>query len=496
MDEKKFQETEKKYKDLKEKHAGGEISTDQVKAELKRLMVQDEAGTYWMLGGKTGKWYRHDGGQWQEADPYVQVKAAEPEEPEEAEEEAPLELDASAKISEKEEEDYSYAAASLASDTESAGTEDAEIVFGTHDTGGAAGEDDSEIVFGTHDTGSAAGEDEPGISLGAYETNIRDTAGASEGAETIDITYPSFSTETYKSPVISSDEEERLYREVSRATEIVDTGEKDIYNTTEIEGAGAKDTYKATEIADVGANDTYDNYDAYSTFEIDTTSATGSETAAKTEAVDETDEAIKAEEAAEENLDSEKYEYTLHKGKPAVGPVGQVGQVGQAGLEDYEESGASLEPGLPTQQESPDSVTCGVCKSRIPPYAVYCAFCGAHQKTLKQRTTLKPVKEEGELLIKSIKISSLLFFLGGLGLIIGVILGATYGVMKEFLIDLSPQLPMMLNESRGGWSGGLIFAAVGGIGGFIFSAVLAVIVSCIYNLIAFIFGGIRFKVKR
>jgi hypothetical protein len=54
----------------------------------------------------------------------------------------------------------------------------------------------------------------------------------------------------------------------------------------------------------------------------------------------------------------------------------------------------------------------------------------------------------------------------------------------------------MLQEVRGGAAGGLIFAAVGGIGGFIVSAILSVILSTIYNFIAFIFGGIRFKVKR
>ena len=79
---------------------------------------------------------------------------------------------------------------------------------------------------------------------------------------------------------------------------------------------------------------------------------------------------------------------------------------------------------------------------------------------------------------------------------LGVLFGAAFGVFKPFLLKWSYELPLMLQEVRGGAAGGLIFAAVGGIGGFIVSAILSVILAAIYNFIAFIFGGIRFKVKR
>jgi hypothetical protein len=53
----------------------------------------------------------------------------------------------------------------------------------------------------------------------------------------------------------------------------------------------------------------------------------------------------------------------------------------------------------------------------------------------------------------------------------------------------------MLQETRGKIQGGLIFAAMGGICGFILFALVSVIISAIYNGISYFFGGIRFKVK-
>jgi hypothetical protein len=109
-------------------------------------------------------------------------------------------------------------------------------------------------------------------------------------------------------------------------------------------------------------------------------------------------------------------------------------------------------------------------------------------------STRKP--GESELVIKSIKYLSFMFFLGGLGLVFGVIFGATFGVFKYFLPDIAKDyLPLILSETRGGIAGGMIFAAIGGIGGFFISAILSFVIGSIYNLISFIFGGIRFKVK-
>lgn len=143
---------------------------------------------------------------------------------------------------------------------------------------------------------------------------------------------------------------------------------------------------------------------------------------------------------------------------------------------------------------------CRMCKSRIPNVASYCHFCGAPQKEPQEYSAPKEnVEQDGEslLIIKSVTYMSFMFFCGGLGLICGVLIGATFGIIKTFLPDIAREfLPLTLSETRGGISGGMIFAAIGGIGGFLVSSILALVLGSIYNLIAYVFGGIRLNVKQ
>jgi hypothetical protein len=469
MDETKFRETETKYEEIKEKHAKGEISTEQVKAELKRLMVQDETGTYWMLGGKSGKWYRHDGAQWQETDPYEIIKAV-------AEaEEAPMELDALAKISQEQEEEQIEA-----QKEEQEEEEEEENPFESTEVDAADAGELSYPTFATETAGTVEGADDASIPVTSPGTESAETPGA--GDTTITADTPPVSNGTYSAETIEAPAADiPLTSDGTESAEPLPTADK-----ASNDAGGVEDS-------------TYGSYDTFGTYEIDTTEAD------ETEAADAADESIliergKVEDEApgtgleslsagaadgKEIVDTQKFEYTS-SGREEAEPV------------------VTIEPTMPEAPvtpeapavESQDYISCGVCKSRIPPYAIYCTFCGAHQKTLKQPTPVKSIKEESELLVKSIKITSFLFFLGGLGLILGVILGATFGVVKDFFSGLSSQLPMMLSETRGGLAGGLIFAAIGGIGGFILSAILSTILAGGYNLVAYIFGGIRFKVKR
>ena len=70
MNTDKFKNIELKYMELKAKLEKGEITSDQMKQQLKKLMILDEKGHYWMIGGKSGKWYTYDGTEWKEDDPF------------------------------------------------------------------------------------------------------------------------------------------------------------------------------------------------------------------------------------------------------------------------------------------------------------------------------------------------------------------------------------------------------------------------------------------
>jgi hypothetical protein len=142
--------------------------------------------------------------------------------------------------------------------------------------------------------------------------------------------------------------------------------------------------------------------------------------------------------------------------------------------------------------ESEPQLLCKFCQSRLDKHDVYCNFCGGMQKgTTKSSPRKVP---EGQLLVKAASIPSLIFFFGGLGLVAGVIVGATFGIMKIFG-DLIFQFPMMLQEMQGKIQGGLFFGGLGGIFGFLAFAVLAAACGLLFNLIAYVFGGLRFKIK-
>lgn len=64
-----FNQAEKKFKDLKTKFEAGALSENEFKTQLEELMVQDEGGSWWMIGYETDLWYRHDGTNWIQADP-------------------------------------------------------------------------------------------------------------------------------------------------------------------------------------------------------------------------------------------------------------------------------------------------------------------------------------------------------------------------------------------------------------------------------------------
>jgi hypothetical protein len=329
MDYKKFNETEEKYRILKGQLNNGEITPEELKKELKGMMIQDEEGNYWMIGGKTGKWYIYDGTDWKEENPYKEEEI----------------IDASSE----------------------------EIpVIDTY----TEPQETSTKVEQSQDKAEAVEEQESVISEA-----IKDTK-----------TSPSQEDDTMEAATIHQEPEDR--------------------------GSIAID-------------------------------------------IDQDQEIEERQEISREEIDESK-------------PL--------------------LEKEIRT---TPTEINCRVCKSKIPVFSLFCQICGANQKTpvVDLKKEAKPEKKEDELLITSVDIISMIFFLGGLGIIIGVLLGATFGAIKDFFMNHGLPIPAILEDTRGGIAGGLIFACIGGIGGFIVFAIASVIISSFCNLIAYIFGGIRFKIK-
>ncbi len=141
------------------------------------------------------------------------------------------------------------------------------------------------------------------------------------------------------------------------------------------------------------------------------------------------------------------------------------------------------------------SVICFSCKGKIKEFETYCHICGNNQKSGGQNLrNQKKLNAIPELLIVSVNLVSLIFFLGGIGIIVGVIGGATIGIFKDIPVFID--LPQMLVDLRSNILGGILFAIIGGILGFILFALKAVFLGSIYNMISYFFGGIRFNTKK
>jgi hypothetical protein len=140
---------------------------------------------------------------------------------------------------------------------------------------------------------------------------------------------------------------------------------------------------------------------------------------------------------------------------------------------------------------------CKFCHSRMDEHDAYCRFCGASPKAAESRPAKpapsRPVLDD-EIHVRAVRLLSLAIFFGGLGLVAGVVLGASFGIFKIFG-DLIYQFPLMLQEMHGKFLGGLFFGALGGIAGFAVLAVLGVLLGLAFNALCFVFTGPRFKIR-
>lgn len=87
--------------------------------------------------------------------------------------------------------------------------------------------------------------------------------------------------------------------------------------------------------------------------------------------------------------------------------------------------------------------------------------------------------------------SSTLFF-GCMGILLGILAGAVAGSTRFFLQTFS-FLPLFLQEIMGKLTGGIIFAALGGLVGFVSGCGFGFFISLVFNLTASLTGGLAIK---
>lgn len=59
-----FSQVEQEAARLRQQFTAGKLSQEALEAKLRELVIQDTAGTWWMVGTESGRWYRYDGQDW------------------------------------------------------------------------------------------------------------------------------------------------------------------------------------------------------------------------------------------------------------------------------------------------------------------------------------------------------------------------------------------------------------------------------------------------
>ncbi|MBI4675320.1 MAG: zinc-ribbon domain-containing protein [Chloroflexi bacterium] len=65
----RFQASEREFAALQAQRNTGKLTAGEFDEALKKLVVQDDAGTFWMLGAESGEWHRYNGTTWVRAEP-------------------------------------------------------------------------------------------------------------------------------------------------------------------------------------------------------------------------------------------------------------------------------------------------------------------------------------------------------------------------------------------------------------------------------------------
>ncbi len=136
---------------------------------------------------------------------------------------------------------------------------------------------------------------------------------------------------------------------------------------------------------------------------------------------------------------------------------------------------------IPKDEE--DKTICPKCGKEVPSFYVFCPYCGARLREGEEREMA-----ERDYILKKISPFSLALFLGGLGIIIGVIVGAfAEAIAPKLLINLGLDFP-----SIGTLWKSFIYSIGTGFFSFFLFFLIGVISALIFNLVLSVFGGVKF----
>jgi len=163
---------------------------------------------------------------------------------------------------------------------------------------------------------------------------------------------------------------------------------------------------------------------------------------------------------------------------------------------------------VPSDPPADDPVrwSCPSCGLEYEAGAQTCARCG---ESLKGKETAGglgaeavPFAEEiilkgpqENFILRRLSASSLFFFSGGTGLVLGLVLGAFSGA-SDFFSGMAQFLPEALGTLQGTLMGGIVFAVLGGMLGFFLLGVIGWLQAHLFNAVSAVVGGFRVTLDR
>jgi hypothetical protein len=151
-----------------------------------------------------------------------------------------------------------------------------------------------------------------------------------------------------------------------------------------------------------------------------------------------------------------------------------------------------------------DAEDCTRCGEPLKEKPSVCPRCGAPLQSPYQKcpacspeARASSFEEEAisgaakeDFVLRRLDPSSLFFFSGGTGLILGILIGAFAGA-SGFLSGIAKGLPDSLALLQGTLMGGIVFAALGGVLGFIVLGGIGALQAFLFNSISGVLGGFR-----
>lgn len=121
---------------------------------------------------------------------------------------------------------------------------------------------------------------------------------------------------------------------------------------------------------------------------------------------------------------------------------------------------------------------------------------GEEKRELEEREEESPgSKTSTSFFFRSLNPLSFLVFLGSLGLVIGIILGVLTGA-TDYFSGVSKILPAFIYVAKGNLLGGIIYAGLGAVFGFIAFGLLGFCLALLINFVSSFVGGVKINIDK